>query len=163
MKKIRGFKLGRKLVKVFKRIIRPRRTNYRNSFLTPPTPSFNLLSRICSFGRFLRRRTKGICHSNSDPNYIKLGEKGGKAVKAPKGHLALYVGESEDDTKRVVVPVVYFNHPLFGELLKEAERVYGFSQSGGLTLPCGISQFEKVKMRIADWDHCRPTQHPRYL
>ncbi|KAL4342013.1 hypothetical protein GQ457_08G027150 [Hibiscus cannabinus] len=160
MKKIRGFKLGRKIVKVFQRIIRPQRTNYRDSFLTPPTPSFNPLSGIRSFVRFLRRRTKGICHSNWDPNYIKLGEKAGKA---PKGHLALYVGESEDETKRVVVPVIYFNHPLFGELLKEAEQVYGFSQSGGITLPCGLSEFEKVKMRIADWHHCRPRQRRRNL
>ncbi|GMI95583.1 SMALL AUXIN UPREGULATED RNA 35 [Hibiscus trionum] len=157
MKKIRGFKLGRKLVKVFKPIIRfrPRRTNYSNSFLTPPTPSYNPISRICSFTRFVRRRVKGIYHSNSDTNYVKLGEKGVTTVRVPKGHLALYIGESEDDTKRVVLPVIYFNHPLFGELLKEAERVYGFSQSGKITLPCGISEFEKVKMRIADWDHCR--------
>ncbi|XP_022759042.1 auxin-responsive protein SAUR36-like [Durio zibethinus] len=156
MKKIRGFKLGRKLVKVFKWIIRPRRSNYTNSFLTPPSRSYNPLSRICSFVRFLLRgRTKWLCNSNSDPGYIQLGEEGVKKVGVPKGHLAVYVGESEGDTRRVVLPVIYFNHQLFGELLKEAERVYGFNQSGGITLPCGISEFEKVTMRIADWDHCR--------
>ncbi|GMJ06131.1 SMALL AUXIN UPREGULATED RNA 34 [Hibiscus trionum] len=164
MKKIRGFKLGRRLVKVFKWIIRPRRRgNLRNSFLGLTTRNYNPLSRLCSFAAFLRRRTKGLCDSDSDPGYVKLGGKEAKRVGVPKGHLAVYVGESEGNTRRVVVPVIYFNHPLFGELLKEAERVYGFNQSGGITLPCGISEFEKVKMRIADWNHCRRKQHRRYL
>lgn len=159
MKKSEGFKLRRKLVKVFKWISRPRRINCFNSFLTPPTRTHNPLSRLCYFLR--RGRIKGI--SNSDPGYIQLGEEGGKRVEVPKGHLAVYVGESESEARRVVVPVIYFNHPLFGELLKEAERVYGFNQSGGITLPCGISEFEKVKTRIADWDHCRRKQYRRYL
>ncbi|XP_022737736.1 auxin-responsive protein SAUR36-like [Durio zibethinus] len=163
MMKIRGFRLGRKLVKIFKWIIRPRRRNYRISFLRPPTRRCNPLSRICSFARFLRRGTMGLSNSNSDAGYIQLGEKGVKRVRVPKGHLAVYVGESEGDARRVLVPVIYFNHPLFGELLKEAERVYGFHQSGGITLPCGISEFEKVRMRIADWDNCRRKQDRRCL
>ncbi|KAK8658195.1 hypothetical protein V6N13_036407 [Hibiscus sabdariffa] len=163
MKKIRGFQLGRKLVKVFKWITRPRRSrrrNLRNSFLGRTTQSHNPLSRISSFATFLRRGTNGL---NSDPGYIQLGGKGARRVGAPKGHLAVYVGEPEGNTRRVVVPVIYFNHPLFGELLREAERVYGFDQSGEITLPCGISEFEKVRMRIADWDHCRRKPHRRYL
>lgn len=67
----------------------------------------------------------------------------------PKGHLAVYVGESQDKTQRYLVPVIYFNHPLFGELLKEAEKVYGFNHPGRITIPCGASEFEKVQMRIA--------------
>ncbi|OMP02191.1 Auxin responsive SAUR protein [Corchorus capsularis] len=163
MKKIRGFRLGRKLVKVFKWIIRPRRKNFRNGFLSGPTRSYNPLSRIRSFASFLRRGTKRLCNSKSDPGFIQLGEEGVKRVGVPKGHLAVYVGDAEGATRRVVVPVIYFNHPLFGELLKESERVYGFNHSGGITLPCGISEFEKVKMRIADWDHCRRKHHRRYL
>ncbi|MBA0852445.1 hypothetical protein Goshw_005413 [Gossypium schwendimanii] len=163
MKKIRGFKLGRKLVKVFKWVSRPGRKNCMNSLLRPPTPSYNPLSRIWSFARFLRGGSKELSSWKLDPGYIQLGEKEVKRVEVPKGHLAVYVGESEGETRRVVVPVIYFNHPLFGELLEEAERVYGFNQSGRITLPCGISEFEKVKMRIADWDHCRRTQHRCYL
>ncbi|MBA0794997.1 hypothetical protein Gohar_019277 [Gossypium harknessii] len=159
MKKIGGFKLRRKLVTVFKWIFRPRKSNRFSSFLTRPIRTRNPLSGLCSFLR--RGRIKGV--SSSDPGYIQLGEQEVKRVEVPKGHLAVYVGESESDTRRVVVPVIYFNHPLFGELLKEAERVYGFNQSGGITLPCGISEFEKVKMRIDDWDHCRRKQYRRYL
>lgn len=46
-------------------------------------------------------------------------------VTVQKGHLAVYVGQKDRDFYRVLVPVIYFNHPLFGELLKEAEREYG--------------------------------------
>lgn len=68
----------------------------------------------------------------------------------PKGHLAVYVGEEDGEWQRVVVPAVYFNHPLFGGLLREAEKEYGFHQPpGGLTIPCRISEFESVRTRIA--------------
>ncbi|EEF50963.1 Auxin-induced protein X10A, putative [Ricinus communis] len=86
-------------------------------------------------------------------DYILLGQ--AKPVsEVPKGHLAVYVGESNDETRREVVPVIYFNHPLFGELLKDAERVYGYNHPGGIKIPCGYSEFEKIKMRIAAWDNC---------
>ncbi|KAK5804691.1 auxin-responsive protein SAUR36-like [Gossypium arboreum] len=160
MKKITGFKLGSKLAKVFKWIIRPGSRNYRNSFLRPRIRCCNLLSRICSFARFLRCRTKGLCNSGSGPGYVRLGEEGMERVGGvPKGHVAVYVEESGGDKRRVVVPVIYFNHPLFEELLKESEQIYGFNQLGGITLACRISEFEKVKMRIADWDHCRRRKH----
>ncbi|CAN0908604.1 Auxin-responsive protein SAUR36 [Linum grandiflorum] len=70
----------------------------------------------------------------------------------PRGYLAVYVGESDDEKRRVVVPVVYFNNPLFAELLEEAERVYGFDRPGGISIPCGYSKFEKVKMKINERD-----------
>lgn len=72
------------------------------------------------------------------------------ARAVPKGHLAVYVGDSDDDdTHRYVVPVIYFNHPLFGDLLQEAEKVYGFNHPGGITIPCGVSEFESVQTQIA--------------
>ncbi|KAF2612043.1 hypothetical protein F2Q70_00013295 [Brassica cretica] len=55
----------------------------------------------------------------------------------------------------MVVPVIYFNHPLFGELLEHKERVYGFDQPGRIMIPCRVSDFETVRMRIAAWDHSR--------
>jgi SAUR family protein len=65
--------------------------------------------------------------------------------------LAVYVGDGngDGDFHRVLVPVFYFNHPLFGELLREAEEEYGFHQEGGITIPCQFSEFEKVRTRIA--------------
>lgn len=92
---------------------------------------------------------------------IRLGKDPKTAV--PKGHLVVHVGESDGDTRRVVVPVIYFNHPLFGELLEQAERVHGFDQPGQITIPCRVSDFEKVQMRIAAWDHCRRKSNYKIL
>ncbi|RYR24136.1 hypothetical protein Ahy_B02g057636 [Arachis hypogaea] len=41
----------------------------------------------------------------------------------PKGFMAIKVGQGEEQ-QRFVVPVIYFNHPLFMQLLKEAEEEY---------------------------------------
>lgn len=71
-----------------------------------------------------------------------------KPVPVPKGHMAVYVGQKDGDFERIFVPVVYFNHPLFGDLLKESENEFGFDQPGGLTIPCRISEFERVQTRI---------------
>lgn len=72
-----------------------------------------------------------------------------KAEAVPKGHMAVYVGQNDGDFSRVFVPVIYFNHPLFGELLREAEEEYGYNHPGGITIPCRIAEFERVKTRIA--------------
>ncbi|KAL5817648.1 hypothetical protein ACOSQ3_026026 [Xanthoceras sorbifolium] len=157
MKRFRGFKLGRKIVKVFKWIIRSRRKPTRRLL---PYKNYNPVSRLMSLARHIRRGAKQLCFPSSDPGYIQLGQtQTRQQVKVPKGHLMVYVGESDDDTKRVLVPVIYFNHPLFGELLKEAERVYGYNQPGGITIPCGFSDFEKIQMRIAAWNHSRRRKH----
>ncbi|CAA6666817.1 unnamed protein product [Spirodela intermedia] len=54
----------------------------------------------------------------------------------PKGHLVVYVPrDGGERPHRAVVPVVYFNHPLFGELLRKVETEFGFQQSGGSPSP----------------------------
>jgi SAUR family protein len=63
----------------------------------------------------------------------------------PKGQVAVYVGGNEPgESMRYVVPVVCFNHPLFGELLREAEEEFGFEHPGGITIPCAASRFERA-------------------
>ncbi|XP_047944185.1 auxin-responsive protein SAUR21-like [Salvia hispanica] len=60
-----------------------------------------------------------------------------------KGHVAVYVGESEK--KRFVVPLSYLNHPSFQELLFQAEEEFGFHHPmGGLTIPCSQDTFIDV-------------------
>ncbi|KAL8543144.1 hypothetical protein ACS0TY_003875 [Phlomoides rotata] len=60
----------------------------------------------------------------------------------PKGHLAVYIGEDEKEKKRFVIPVSYLNHPLFQELLFQAEEEFGFHHlMGGLTIPCSQDLF----------------------
>ncbi|KAJ4825433.1 Auxin-responsive protein saur32 [Turnera subulata] len=65
-----------------------------------------------------------------------------QATDVPKGCLAIKVGQGEEQ-QRFVVPVLYFNHPLFMHLLKEAEDEYGFDQKGTITIPCHVEEFRK--------------------
>ncbi|KAM6583803.1 hypothetical protein CsatB_010805 [Cannabis sativa] len=63
----------------------------------------------------------------------------------PKGCLAIIVGSQNEEQQRFVVPVMYFNHPLFMQLLKEAEEEYGFDQKGTITIPCHVEEFRYVQ------------------
>ncbi|XP_059647547.1 uncharacterized protein LOC132293911 [Cornus florida] len=57
------------------------------------------------------------------------------AKDVSKGHLAVYVGETEK--KRFVVPISFLKHPSFQNLLSHAEEEFGFDHPmGGLTIPC---------------------------
>ncbi|OIT20782.1 PREDICTED: auxin-responsive protein SAUR21-like [Nicotiana attenuata] len=61
-------------------------------------------------------------------------------LDVPKGHFAVYVGETEK--KRYVVPIAYLNQASFQELLRKAEEEFGFQHPmGGLTLPCNEDAF----------------------
>ncbi|EYU37892.1 hypothetical protein MIMGU_mgv1a019362mg, partial [Erythranthe guttata] len=63
-----------------------------------------------------------------------------RSNEVPKGHLAVYVGESEK--KRFVIPLSYLNHSSFQELLCRAEEEFGFHHPmGGLTIPCSEESF----------------------
>ncbi|KAG2408339.1 hypothetical protein LR48_Vigan01g216600 [Vigna angularis] len=73
----------------------------------------------------------------------------GRSTDLPKGHLTVCVGESEDEKQRVLVPVTHFNHPLLGKLLEDAEKVYGFDYPGVITIPCTLSEFQRVQNIIA--------------
>ncbi|KAK3435092.1 hypothetical protein EUGRSUZ_D02472, partial [Eucalyptus grandis] len=90
------------------------------------------------------------------PGEVTVGEdpveEGAAAAEAtvPKGHLAVYVGRRSGEFRRVLVPVVDFNHPLFRDLLREAEEELWFSHGGGgITVPCEVSEFERVKSWVA--------------
>ncbi|KAF6144097.1 hypothetical protein GIB67_007558 [Kingdonia uniflora] len=62
------------------------------------------------------------------------------ATNVPKGHCAVYIGESQK--KRFVVPISYLNHPLFQSLLSQAEEEFGFNHpTGRITIPCNEETF----------------------
>ncbi|KAK7834618.1 auxin-responsive protein saur32 [Quercus suber] len=65
----------------------------------------------------------------------------------PKGCLAVMVGQGEEQ-QRFVIPVIYINHPLFMQLLKEAEKEFGFDQKGPITIPCHVEEFRTVQGMI---------------
>ncbi|CAA3022052.1 auxin-responsive protein SAUR32-like [Olea europaea var. sylvestris] len=70
----------------------------------------------------------------------------------PKGCLAVKVGQGENQ-QRFVIPVIYFNHPLFIQLLKEAEEEYGFDQKGTITIPCHVEEFRNIQGMIDRENH----------
>ncbi|KAF9611442.1 hypothetical protein IFM89_032412 [Coptis chinensis] len=60
--------------------------------------------------------------------------------EVPKGHFAIYVGETEK--KRFVVPVSYLSQSWFQDLLSRAEEEFGYIHPmGGLTIPCKEDAF----------------------
>ncbi|KAL5713463.1 Auxin-responsive protein saur20 [Ranunculus cassubicifolius] len=68
----------------------------------------------------------------------------------PKGHIAVYVGESQK--KRFVVPLSYLNHLLFQDLLNQAEEEFGFCHPmGGLTIPCDEDTFLELTGRMTSF------------
>lgn len=156
MKRQRGFRLGRKLVTLFRRTFQFRRRKHYlrlNPHPLNPRRPFNkitLASKFFNWGKQLKQ----LLRSSKDESYTPLMSCGpGNDYKAPpKGHLAVYVAGDEKEgssPRRFVVPIVYFNHPLFGELLKEAEQEFGYGHPGGITIPCPVSKFETVQTRIA--------------
>jgi len=65
-----------------------------------------------------------------------------KAVDAPKGYLAVYVGEK---MKRFVIPVSYLNQPSFQDLLCQAAEEFGYDHPMGvLTIPCSEQVFQHI-------------------
>ncbi|KAL7156491.1 hypothetical protein ABFS83_02G013400 [Erythranthe nasuta] len=71
-----------------------------------------------------------------------------RSTEVPKGHLAIYVGESEK--KRFVIPLSYLNHPSFQELLCQAEEEFGFHHPmGGLTIPCSEELFIDITSHLS--------------
>ncbi|XP_030469345.1 auxin-responsive protein SAUR36 [Syzygium oleosum] len=143
----RGLRLRTKLARLFRQIRLPGFPAYRRLGSPPRNPICKILDLARQRLRRLKPRRRGYVRVGHDP-----GEKG-PSPDVPTGHLAVYVvGRSGGDARRVTVPVMYFNHPLFGDLLREAERVYGYDHPGGITLPCGISEFERVQTRIAAVD-----------
>ncbi|KAK1570855.1 hypothetical protein Q3G72_008149 [Acer saccharum] len=70
-----------------------------------------------------------------------------EATVVPKGHFAVYVGETEK--KRFVVPISYLKHPSFQKLLSQAEEEFGFDHPmGGLTFPCSEEVFIDLTRRL---------------
>ncbi|KAK2965526.1 hypothetical protein RJ640_008876 [Escallonia rubra] len=82
-----------------------------------------------------------------------------QARDVPKGCLAIKVGVQDEEQQRFVVPVMYFNHPLFMQLLKEAEEEYGFDQKGAITLPCHVEEFRYVQSLIDREQHHHHHHH----
>ncbi|KAJ3680373.1 hypothetical protein LUZ60_016651 [Juncus effusus] len=149
-----GFKLGRKIVTLLKRTFgrcrrKPNYLRLKSNPLPPPDHKPALTTKLLHWTKSLKHL---LINPPKDKSYTRLISYQPDCYKPPpKGHLAVYVaGDGKDggSPRRFVVPVVYFNHPLFGELLKEAEEQFGFGQPGGITIPCPVAKFERVQTCI---------------
>ncbi|XP_010053911.2 auxin-responsive protein SAUR36 [Eucalyptus grandis] len=161
--KTRGFILKKHLFRVSKWIMGRTQSPSRGYCRLGASPSgprtINPLSKLLSWCRCLTsKRTKSLFSSKPvGSGYVLEGQDPLEerptrmtTTTVPKGHLAVYVGRRSGEFRRVLVPVVYFNHPLFGDLLREAEEEFGIShRGGGITIPCEVSEFERVKSRVA--------------
>ncbi|XP_010544631.1 PREDICTED: auxin-responsive protein SAUR36 [Tarenaya hassleriana] len=154
MRKFRGFRIRRRFLRISRSILRKTRirlSGYNRLCPTRPHSKPRPIAKLISWGRRLRDIARLIGSRRIGSGYIPMGQDPIRTNPdpVPKGHMAVYVGQKDGDFHRVLVPVVYFNHPLFGELLREAEAEYGFCHQGGITIPCPYSDFERVKTRIA--------------
>ncbi|KAK6136662.1 hypothetical protein DH2020_029606 [Rehmannia glutinosa] len=102
----------------------------------------NYFNKAMAIHRMLRRSLSSEKRSNSTGTEI------------PKGHFAVYVGESEK--RRFVIPVSYLNHPSFQDLLCQAEEEFGFHHPmGGLTIPCSEDLFIDLTSRLGKMGYSR--------
>ncbi|KAM0824531.1 hypothetical protein ACQ4PT_070143 [Festuca glaucescens] len=169
----RGFRLGRKLLGLCRWALSHRRRRRSGGYLrlkryqqpgapdnNSPAPFVNAKKqqqqlvvaprdeprrRVLTWGRSLARRMRLFPRRGGGGERL-LEEEAGVEATTPKGQVAVYVGGDEPggESMRYVVPVVYFNHPLFGELLREAEEEFGFQHPGGITIPCAATRFERA-------------------
>ncbi|KAK8582409.1 hypothetical protein V6N13_069187 [Hibiscus sabdariffa] len=79
---------------------------------------------------------------NAKPS-LKRTLSSSETTVVPKGHFAVYIGEAEK--KRFVVPISFLKHPLFQNLLTQAEEEFGFNHPmGALTIPCDEEVFNDL-------------------
>ncbi|CAL5030794.1 unnamed protein product [Urochloa decumbens] len=151
-----GFRLGRKLLGLWRWALCGR-SRRRRGYLRlqqrcaagtgdcGERAASNKLPPVLRWGRSLARRLSRLGWRAGGRRALGGVGVGGDVeepeVTTPKGKVAVYVGGGEASL-RYVVPVVYFNHPMFGELLREAEEEFGFHHPGGITIPCPAARFE---------------------
>ncbi|CAL5014356.1 unnamed protein product [Urochloa decumbens] len=79
-------------------------------------------------------------------------------VPVPAGHVAVCVGGA---SRRFVVRAAHLNHPVFRELLRQAEEEYGFPSgacAGPIALPCDEGLFEHVLRHLSS-----PSKSSRFV
>jgi SAUR family protein len=115
MRKIRGFKLGKRLVRASKWLLRKVQARSGYHRINPPSSKPKPISKLITYGPPLTNGARTLCCRKPRSGYVPVGYEPldwAKKVAVPKGHLAVYVGQQDGGFHRVLVPVIYFNHPL---------------------------------------------------
>ncbi|PHT59028.1 Auxin-responsive protein SAUR20 [Capsicum baccatum] len=78
---------------------------------------------------------------------LRMIKKSSTTRDVPKGHFAVYVGETQK--RRFVVPISFLSEPLFQDLLSQVEEEFGFDHPmGGVTIPCSEDLFTDLTFRL---------------
>ncbi|OAY81008.1 Auxin-responsive protein SAUR71 [Ananas comosus] len=80
-------------------------------------------------------------------------ERRGGHVRAPEGHVPVYVGE---EMERFVVRAELLSRPVFVAMLRRSAQEYGYEQRGVLRIPCPAPLFRRALDAILAADDHRP-------
>ncbi|KAL3571858.1 hypothetical protein D5086_025762 [Populus alba] len=148
MRKIRGFKIGKRLVRISTWIFRRTRIH---------PPGYNLLgqsestcrskpkpiSKIINWGRRLTKGAKSLCGAKPGSGYIPMGHElvCDKPVTVPKGHLAVYVVWEAKECKGFFC-YAEFSKNFFGmiSILQNLEKEGGIGCWVHVTIDCKEQQ-----------------------
>ncbi|EOA14070.1 hypothetical protein CARUB_v10027207mg [Capsella rubella] len=92
------------------------------------------------------------CYGSFRLEDAKSEEPKGKTKKESPSHgfFTVYVGPTK---QRIVVKTKLLNHPLFKNLLEDAETEYGYRHDGPIVLPCEVDFFFKALADMKSNDH----------
>ncbi|KAJ8424942.1 hypothetical protein Cgig2_030898 [Carnegiea gigantea] len=107
------------------------------------------LQRSLQLGKKFPTSSTSASDADVDDGYeagIYGDNSGGWVPKDVKeGHFAVVaVDEEYGLAKRFVVPLRCLTHPTFLALLERAAEEYGFDHGGALTIPCRLSEMERI-------------------
>nr|GMD95254.1 auxin-responsive protein SAUR32-like [Ipomoea batatas] len=92
----------------------------------------------------LMKKSKSWSHG------LRMEKRIGVGAAPPEGWLWVCVGEEK---QRLLIKTERVNHPLFRELLEEAESEYGFRSDGPLIFPCEVDHFLRVLREMESSAH----------
>ena len=149
MRKIRGFKLGKQVVKFYGWFFPPKPIWVPPSLATDWQDQDNF-STLQLGSTSQNQGQKDMFVELGSGSFLWLpsggwGDASGDGSERPSGGVR---GSKRRWLPRVLVSVIYFDHPLFGEFLRESEEEYTFQRPGGITIRCRISEFKSVQTRI---------------
>ncbi|CAD5334535.1 unnamed protein product [Arabidopsis thaliana] len=111
-------------------------------------PILKTWRKVKSFGHTSSSTTPSFtksksCHGSFRLEEAKSNESKGKPKKESPSHgfFTVYVGPTK---QRIVVKTKLLNHPLFKNLLEDAETEYGYRRDGPIVLPCEVDFFFKA-------------------
>ncbi|XP_018475534.1 auxin-responsive protein SAUR71-like [Raphanus sativus] len=111
------------------------------------SPIMKTWRKIKTFGKTSSSTTVSLTRSKTwnGSAYLEDAKNRESIGKIKKKCFTVYVGPMK---QRIVVKTKLLNHPLFKNLLEDAENEYGYRRDGPIVLPCEVDFFFKVLAEI---------------